>query len=278
MVGPAPADRRVDPPHILPVDLVERNQSLPLISVITASYNRSGVILGALQSVAAQGYPEVEQVVVDGGSSDGTVEIVRGFPGRRMKFLSEPDSGIYDALNKGIGMATGEVIGLVHSDDLLAGDTVLQSVADAFADPALDLVYGDLEYVSRRDTSRVVRRWEAGAFSRSKLRRGWMPPHPTVFARRRVFDRLGTYDTSYRIAADYEALLRFLTADWVQVAYIPRVMVKMRTGGASNGSVGRILRKSREDYRALRSTGVGGVGALLWKNLSKIPQFLPKSS
>ena len=159
--------------------------------MITASYNRVTVIRDALESVARQTYPEVEQVVVDGGSSDGTLDVVRSFDGRRLRVLSEPDEGIYDALNKGIRLATGDVIGLVHSDDLLASESVLQRVARAFADPSVDLVYGDLEYVSRRDTAKVIRHWRAGPFSRERLRRGWMPPHPTVFVRRCVFERLG---------------------------------------------------------------------------------------
>jgi glycosyltransferase len=246
--------------------------------VITASYNRASVIGEALASVAGQTYAAVEHVVVDGGSTDGTLDVVRrlGIPG--LKVVSEPDDGIYDALNKGIRLTCGDVVGLVHSDDLLASDTVLERVALAFEDPSVDLVYGDLDYVAPSDPERVIRHWIAGPFSRIKLRRGWMPPHPTVFVRRRVFDRLGAYDTSYRIAADYEALLRFLSTDDLGVAYIPDVLVKMRMGGASNGSLRRIIRKSREDYRALRSTGVGGLAALAWKNLSKIPQFVVKPS
>jgi glycosyltransferase len=191
-----------------------------------------------------------------------------------MRLVSEPDGGIYHALNKGMALASGDIIGLVHSDDFLAHEEVLARVAAAFADPAIDAVYGDLDYVAADDPTRVVRRWRSGAFDPGKLRRGWMPPHPALFIRRAVFETHGGYDTSYRIAADYEAILRWFGRGGVRAAYIPEVLVKMRLGGASNGSLGRILQKSREDYRALRSSGVGGLGALAFKNLGKLPQLI----
>ncbi len=190
--------------------------------------------------------------------------------------MSEPDEGINDVLNKDITRATCEVIGLMHSDDHFAHQRVLEKAAAVFADPAIDLVYVDLEYVPATDTTRVVRHWRSGDYSPEKLRRGWMPPHPTVFARARVFRDHGLYDTSYRIAADYEAMLRFFGRAGLRSAYIPEVLVKMRTGGESNRSLGRILLKSREDLRAIRTNGVGGFRTLAAKNLSKIPQFLRK--
>lgn len=193
-----------------------------------------------------------------------------------MRIVSEPDRGIYDALNKGIRAATGDVIGLVHSDDFLAHPLVLERVAARFAETGADAVYGDLDYVSASDTTRVIRHWRSGAFTPQKLARGWMPPHPALFLRREVFERLGSYDTSYRIAADYDAILRYFGRGGICPAYLPEVLVKMRVGGESNRSLGRILRKSREDYRALRSNGVSGLGALVWKNASKLPQFILK--
>lgn len=244
------------------------------ISIVTAVYNRERTIAEALASVASQSYRNVEHVIIDGASRDGTLAVVRTFAGPGVVIVSEPDRGIYDALNKGITRASGDVIGLMHSDDIFAHDRVLEKVADAFADPAVDLVYGDLDYVAAADISRVVRHWRSGDFSPRKLRRGWMPPHPTVFARARVFREHGLYDTSYRIAADYEAMLRFFGRAGLRSAYIPEVLVKMRTGGASNRSLAHIMLKSREDLRAMRSNGVGSVGTLLAKNLSKLPQFL----
>lgn len=243
------------------------------ISVITATYNRADTVVGALASVAGQTWPNVEHIVIDGASTDGTLQLIEAQRERLAVLVSEPDGGIYDALNKGLALATGDVVGLLHSDDAYADARVLERVAQAFADPAVDGVYGDLDYVAKADISRIVRRWRSGAYARDNLAHGWMPPHPTLFLRRAVIQQWGGFDTSYRIAADYDAMLRYLARGRIRLAYIPEVLVKMRVGGESNRSLGRILRKSREDYRALRRNEVGGVGALVWKNLSKLPQF-----
>ena len=243
------------------------------ISVITAVYNRQDTIGDVMRSVQAQSYKPVEQVVVDGASRDGTLKVVERLRDADTRILSEPDKGIYDAINKGLGIARGDVLGLMHSDDVFAHDHVLSKIAGAFADPAIDMVYGDLEYVAKSDMSRVIRAWKSGAFSRDSLRRGWMPPHPTLYVRRHVIEKHGVYDTSYRIAADYDAVLRWFGTAGLTPAYIPEVLVKMRIGGESNRSLGRIIAKSREDYRSLRRHGVGGIGTLIWKNLSKLGQF-----
>ena len=176
-------------------------------------------------------------------------------------------------MNKGIALATGDVVGFLHADDVFADTRVLSRIADAFADDAVGAVYGDLVYVQAGDMGRVVRHWSAGHFSKSKLAWGWMPPHPTFYVRRSLYARLGGFDLRYRIAADYDTMLRFLGRGEVQAAYIPEVLVKMRLGGVSNRSLANILQKSREDYLVLRRNGVGGLGALVWKNLSKVAQF-----
>lgn len=243
------------------------------ISLITVAYNSAKTIKDSLNSVADQIYPHIEHIVVDGASSDGTLELVRNHHNPNIRLVSEPDSGIYDALNKGIRRATGDVVGFMHSDDLFADAAALQRVAAAFADPLIDAVYGDLQYVRRDNRDQVVRYWQSGAFSRNRLGWGWMPPHPTFYVRRSVYERLGMFDTSYRIAADYDCMLRFLGAGGIRVAYIPHVLVKMRLGGESNRSLKNILQKSKEDFRALTSNHVGGVGALVWKNASKLGQF-----
>ncbi len=244
------------------------------ISIITAVFNRRDTIGDALQSLRSQSYRDLEHVVVDGGSSDGTLDVVTAQADDRTVLVSEPDDGIYDALNKGLERATGDVIGLLHSDDMLAGGQVLDAVAAAFSTGDADAVYGDLDYVYRRDTSHVLRRWRSGAFTPARLRYGWMPPHPALFLRRGVVERLGGYDTSFRIAGDYDAILRYFSSDGFRAAYVPEVLVKMRAGGESNRSVGRILRKSREDYRAIRRNGIGGPPTLLLKNIRKLGQFL----
>ncbi|NDR56627.1 glycosyltransferase family 2 protein [Aliiruegeria sabulilitoris] len=246
------------------------------ITVITAVYNRVETIAQALDSVAAQSYGDVEHLVVDGASTDGTLEVVQERIHHKIRVISEPDDGIYDALNKGIAAATGDIVGLMHSDDFFAQNDVLSNVAYIFETTGADAVYGDLDYISASNPAKVIRHWKAGVYTPRKLARGWMPPHPTLFMQRDVLERLGTYDTSYRISADYEAILRWFGKGGVASFYLPEVLVKMRVGGESNRSIERILRKSCEDYRALRSNRVGGVGALAWKNFSKLTQFLNK--
>lgn len=244
------------------------------VSIVTAVLNRAQTIEQAIESVSRQTYPDIEHILVDGASSDGTLDAIRRQMKPGMKFVSEPDKGIYHALNKGMQMATGEIIGIVHSDDFLAHDRVIEIVALAFANPNIDAVFGDLDYVQADDTDHVVRHWQAGVFEPKKLKRGWMPPHPALFLRRNVIDILGNYDTFYEIAADYEAVLRWFGKGGIRSVYVPEVLVKMRVGGASNGSIKRIMRKSWEDFHALRRHGVGRCRTLAMKNLRKVKQFV----
>ena len=170
------------------------------------------------------------------------------------------------------------MIGLLHSDNLFAADHILDDVAEALSDPAIDGVYGDLLYVAAEDPSRVVRYWRSGTYSANRLACGWMPPHPTLYLRRSVFDAFGLYDTDFRIAADYEAMLRFLVGGRIRLGYLPEVMVHTRVGGESKRSLGQIPSKRREDYRTIRRHGVGGIGTLLAKNFSKVGQFIIKEN
>lgn len=248
---------------------------MPKISVITAVFNSRETISAALDSVLGQLDVDVELLVIDGGSTDGTLGILRSYADRLNVLVSEPDGGIYDALNKGIRRASGEVVGFLHSDDLFADASVLARIATAFNDPGVGAVYGDLLYVRKDNPEQAVRYWRAGAFSDRRLSWGWMPPHPTLYVRRDLYDRLGLFDTTFSIAADYDFVLRLLGTGRVGVHYIPEVLVKMRMGGVSNRSLNNVLRKSSEDLKALQRNGVGGWGALIWKNLSKLPQFLP---
>lgn len=240
------------------------------ISVITAVYNRADTLAEALRSVAAQSHPFVHHVVQDGQSTDGSLEIIQQFAGQDV--VSEPDFGLYDALNRGLLRARGEVVGFLHSDDVLADVDVLRDVARVLADPNIDGVYGDLDYVAQDDPTRVVRHWVAGPYQQDRLPWGWMPPHPTLFLKRSVYDRFGVFDTNMSISADYDAMLRFMTGG-VRLAYIDRVLVRMRTGGASNKSFQHVLRKMIEDHRAIRRYGLPGMATLMSKNLRKIGQF-----
>jgi glycosyltransferase involved in cell wall biosynthesis len=245
------------------------------ISIITATWNCADTVVDCLESVAGQTYAEREHIVIDGASTDGTVEMLRSHRAGLAALVSEPDRGIYEALNKGIARATGDVIGFLHADDVYADARVLARVAERFADPGVQAVYGDLVYLRRGEGERVLRRWRSGAYRPARLARGWMPPHPTLYLRRALYERHGTFDVSYRIAADYDFVLRvFSRLQEAEVGYIPETLVHMRTGGASNRSLANLVRKSAEDWRALRHNRIGGIGALAWKNLSKLTQFL----
>lgn len=244
------------------------------ISIITVVRNRVNVIGQAISSIRSQSYHQIEHVIIDGASTDGTLQLIQKVAGENAALISEPDSGIYDALNKGILNSTGDVIGVLHSDDYFADELVISQVSKLFEDPSVDIVYGDLDYVSNVDLDKVIRHWVAGEFSQAKLAWGWMPPHPTVFIRRSIIEKYGSYDTSYRISGDYDSLLRYFGRDKPGAIYLKRVLVKMRIGGESNQSISHIMRKMREDYRALRQNRVGGIGALIWKNFSKVGQFL----
>jgi len=246
------------------------------LSILTAVYKSAGTVKQAITSVAGQSHRDLEHLIIEGASGDGSLAAVQAAAHDRMVVTSGPDAGIYDALNKGIRRAVGDVIGLVHADDYLAHKDVLANIAAAFRDPRVEAVYGDLDYVSKTDTTRVIRHWSSGSYHGDRLAQGWMPPHPTLYLRRSVFDRIGVYDTSYQIAADYDFVLRYFSATQAQPVYLPQVLVKMRVGGESNRSLGRVIRKSREDYAALRQNQVGGVATLLRKNASKLEQFRVK--
>lgn len=246
------------------------------ISVVTATWNCAETVADCLDSVAGQSWRAREHLVVDGASTDGTLALVTAQRHRLAVLLSERDHGIYDALNKGISRATGDVVGFLHADDVYAGPDVLARVAAAFVDPSVSAVYGDLDYVRHDDVGRVVRRWRSAPFSRRSLGWGWMPPHPTLYVRREWYARIGGFDTRYRIAADYFSILSLFSNPDFNAVHLPQVFVKMRLGGASNRSLANIARKSREDLDALRRSGVGGLGALAWKNASKLGQFLDR--
>lgn len=247
------------------------------ISVVTAVFNRVDTVADALASVAAQTWPQVEHIVIDGASTDGTLKHLQAMQEGLAVLVSEPDRGIYEALNKGIRLASGDVVGFLHADDLYESTDVLARVAQAFEDPAVDAVYGDLVYTRRSDPTQVVRYWRAGAFKPGCLNAGWMPPHPTFYVRRSVYQRLGLFDTAYRISADYDTVLRFLGRGGVKPHYLPQVLVRMRLGGVSNRSLASLILKSQEDLLAMRRNGIGGFGALLRKNFVKLPQFVARS-
>jgi glycosyltransferase len=243
------------------------------ISIITVVRNSEKTIGHAVESVLSQSHSDIELLIQDGASSDNTLNILRKLNDPRLHIVTESDSGIYDAINRGVERSKGDVIGLMHSDDFFAHEHVLENVVERFTNNSIDGVYGDLNYVAPEQTKRVIRAWRAGEYNPDKIFKGWMPPHPTLYLRRSVFEQWGRYDTSFRIAADYDAMLRWITKGNIQLSYLPQVMVCMRVGGVSNRSLMHLLKKSQEDYRALQQNNVGGLYTLALKNLSKITQF-----
>lgn len=246
------------------------------VSIITATYNSASTVLDTLQSLNQQTYADIEYIVIDGGSKDNTVSVIEQYCPRVSKIISEPDHGIYDALNKGIELATGDIVGFLHSDDLFAYPEAVKDLVETLQGSNAQAVYADLEYVAKNDTNKVIRKWISGNYQRNKLCHGWMPPHPTFFMKRELYQKLGLFDLSLKIAADYDSLLRYLWSNQVQAVYLPRVVTKMRVGGASNRSVRNIIEKTKEDIQALKNNGIFWPKAVFFKNISKIPQFIKR--
>ena len=243
------------------------------ISIITVSYNSAATIKDTIDSVASQKYPEVEHVIVDGSSRDGTVAIVKDSPSVT-RMVSEPDNGIYDAMNKGLAMVTGDIVGTLNADDFYADETVLAQVAEAFSDSDVDACYADLVYVSQQDTAKVIRYWKSQNFKSGLFKKGWMPAHPTFFVRRRVYEQLGGFNLQFPRQADFELSMRLLEVYRVKSIYVPKVWVRMRIGGASNNSLKSILKGNWEAYKACKLHGLNvGPFFIPRKILSRLPQF-----
>lgn len=247
------------------------------ISIITSCYNREATIHEAIRSVLEQDYPDIEYIIVDGASTDGSVETIRSaIAGHedKVKFVSEPDSGMYEALNKGIRMATGDVIALLHSDDMMFDTHTVSDVMREMERTGCDFLYADGLFVDAERTDKVVRNWIGGRYSKWKVRHGWLPLHPTCYIRRDVMTRLGLYDESYRIAADTDLLVRYLLENTLNVEYLKRYVVRMRMGGLSTDNIRR-AKMWKEDIRVYRSHGFKHVTLTkIEKMMWKVPQFI----
>lgn len=229
------------------------------ISLITVTYNSSDVLRCAIESILRQTYPHIEYIIVDGASKDNTLDIIRTYEPKfndRMRWISEPDRGLYDAMNKGIRMATGDVIGILNSDDFFTSDDVLQKVAEGFTDSEVDAVYGDIHFVHADDLKRCVRYYSSKIFRRGLMRLGFIPAHPSFYCRRECFEKYGGYKTDYKIAADFDLLLRFIYVHRIRIKYLPVDMVTMRLGGASTSGLKSRMTGMKEHLRSFRENGV----------------------
>jgi glycosyltransferase involved in cell wall biosynthesis len=246
-------------------------------SIITVSFNSLNTIADTVHSISTQSYPDIEYLVIDGASADGTLKLLNSLNDKIDILISEADDGIYDAMNKGIGMASGDVIGILNSDDIYADELVLSDVAKLFENPEIDAVYADLVYVEKNDTNKVKRKWISGKYTQGDFRKGWMPPHPTFFVRKSVYEKYGKFNLDFISAADYELMLRFIHKHQIKIAYLPRVIIKMRMGGQSNVTIKNRLKANREDQKAWEINGLKpGKFTFIRKPLSKLGQFLKK--
>jgi glycosyltransferase involved in cell wall biosynthesis len=244
------------------------------VSIITVALNSAEYIEDCIKSVVSQDYKDIEYIVIDGASTDGTIDVIRKYEKYVSLLISEPDHGIYDAMNKGIKIATGEIIGILNSDDMYADETVIRSVANCLSEDGIGTCYGDLVYVDRNNTDKLVRYWKSGDFNKKKFKRGWMPPHPTFFVRRGIYEQYGVFNLELGSAADYELMLRFLLRHMIKTKYLPEVLIKMRTGGISNISIKMRLIANYMDRYAWKVNDLKPYPwTLIFKPLRKINQY-----
>ena len=243
------------------------------ISLITATFNSANTFLLTIESVRSQNFDNLEYIVIDGGSTDNTLEIINQNRDIITKLITVPAKGIYDALNVGLKNVSGDVAGFLHSDDYFADIDTLKIINNVFENRNVDFCYGDLQYIAKENPQKVLRHWRSSEFSTKALKRGWMPPHPSVYFNSKLIEEIGFFDTTYKISADYDWLIRCLIREDINVEYIPKVLIKMRTGGESNRNVKNIIKKSQEDYKIIRKNKIGNIFTLFCKNFSKLGQF-----
>lgn len=247
------------------------------VSIITVSFNSAQTIADTIKSVNNQDYNDIEYIIIDGKSTDETLSVIEPFKAKIARLVSEPDKGIYDAMNKGLALATGDIIGILNSDDVYADNTVISDVVSAMQRTNSDACYADLCYVTKQDLSKVVRYWQSGSYSKENFQKGWMPPHPTFFLKSECYQKFGYFNTDFRTSADYEIMLRMLYKYGVSCTYLPRVIIQMRVGGQSNVSIKNRIKANREDRKAWRVNDLKpGTFTLFRKPLSKITQYFKK--
>lgn len=249
----------------------------PKVSIITVCYNSEKTIEDTIKSVINQSYPNIEYIVIDGVSNDNTLAIISKYKDKITKIVSEKDKGIYDAINKGIRLATGDIIANLNSDDFYIDNNVIADVVATFENEKTDTLYADLYYVDAVDTNKIVRYWKSKQYKEGLFLKGWMPPHPTFFVKKEVYQKYGLFDLQFKSAADYEIMLRFIHRFKTSIAYLPRVIVKMRVGGVSNANLKNRIKANQEDRRAWEVNGLKPTAfTLIFKPLSKLLQFVRK--
>ncbi len=249
------------------------------VSIITVSYNSIRTISETINSVLAQSYPDIEYIIIDGLSTDGTIELVNSFDGRVSKFLAEPDNGIYDAINKGIRLSTGNIVGILNSDDVFYDNSIIEKIVEAFKENDIDAVFGDALFVNRVKTSKIVRYYSSKSFSSDKFKYGHMPAHPSFYVKRELFEKLGYYKVDYKIAADFELLVRFMYINPLKYKYLEMPFVSMRMGGVSNKSIWSKYVLNKEIARACKENGIQTDYFHIYsKYFTKIFDFLNKKT
>lgn len=247
------------------------------ISIITITYNSEKTIADTIKSVLVQTYKNIEYIIIDGKSSDKTLKIINKYKKKKFKIISEKDYGIYDALNKGISLATGDIIGFLHSDDVFYDKQVLFNIAKTFENYNIDSLYGDLLYVNAQNTNKIIRYWKSKDFNKSSFKAGWMPAHPTFYVKKEIYKKYGNFNINLKISADYELMLRFLYKNTISTKYLPLILVKMRMGGTSNVNLKNRLIANQEDKKAWEMNNLNmPFYTNILKPLRKITQYFHK--
>jgi glycosyltransferase len=247
------------------------------VSIITVCFNSASTIRDTINSVINQTYPNIEYIIIDGNSKDDTYQIVKSYGTKISIHKSEPDKGIYDGLNKGISLASGDIIGMLHADDFYANSTVIEQIVTLFENSDTDSLYSDLDYVDPENTSKIIRHWVSGKYKAGKFLFGWMPPHPNFFVKRFIYNQLGLFNLELKSAADYELMLRYIHKNNIKTVYLPLVTVKMRAGGMSNKSLSNRIRANNEDRKAWELNGLKPYFFTLYlKPIRKIFQYILK--
>jgi len=247
------------------------------ITLITATYNSEATIADCIQSVDNQTHYDLEHIIIDGRSKDNTLDIIKFMPNRVTQIISEPDHGIYDAMNKGIKLANGDIIGILNSDDFYASNNILAKIVKTFKTTNCDAVYGNLDFVATADTTKIIRHWKSSPFIPGSFTKGWHPPHPTFFVKKEVYKKFGLFDTNLDVSADFELMLRFIEKNHVKVSYLDETIVKMRYGGESTGSLKKIIEGNRNILRAFKKNGIKvSPFYTVLRLIPKLKQFISK--